>query len=64
MINLEDEIAFAIWSAQTGNASRAWWSERMTDGGRDQYVRAAKMVVRRLMELNALKLGGCNVGTH
>ncbi len=55
MINLEDEIAFTIWSTQTGNASRNWWTERTTEGERDQYVRAAKMVVRRLTELNTLK---------
>lgn len=55
MINLEDEIAFIIWSTQTGNASRSWWHERTTEGERDQYVRAAKMVVRRMTELDVFK---------
>ncbi len=52
MLGLEDEIAFVIWSTQTGNGSRMWWKDRTTEGERDQYVRAARMVVRRLSELN------------
>ena len=52
MMNLEDEIAFTIWSTQTGNGSRTWWSTRTTEAERDQYQRAAVMVVRRLSELN------------
>lgn len=51
MVDLEDEIAFTIWTTQTGNASREWWRDRTTEGERDQYVRAAKMVVRRLSQL-------------
>ncbi len=51
MLNLVDEIAFTIWSTQTGNGSRQWWNERTTEGERDQYVSAAVMVVRRLREL-------------
>lgn len=51
MLDLEDEVAFTIWSTQTGNGSRTWWQERTTEGERDQYERAAKMVVRRLSEL-------------
>ncbi len=51
MLNLEDEIAFTIWSTQTSNGSRDWWSTRTTEAERDQYMRAAVMVVRRLSEL-------------
>lgn len=51
LLNLEDEIAFTIWSTQTGNGSRTWWAERTTEAERDQYQRAAVMVVRRLSEL-------------
>lgn len=51
MLNLEDEMAFTIWSTQTGNGSREWWSTRTTEAERDQYQRAAIMVVRRLREL-------------
>lgn len=54
MLNLEDEIAFMIWSTQTGNASREWWENRTTEAERDQYERAAKMVVRRLTELGII----------
>lgn len=52
MLNLEDEIAFTIWSTQTGNGSREWWQTSTTEGERDQYQRAAVMVVRRLRELD------------
>ena len=56
MLDIEGEIAFAIWSTQTGNASRSWWEERTTEGERDQYVRAARMVIRRLFELGFKEL--------
>jgi hypothetical protein len=51
MVDFQAEIAFAIWSTQTGNASRDWWWERTTEAERDQYMRAAEMVMRRLAEL-------------
>lgn len=54
LLNLEDEIAFTIWSTQTGNGSRTWWNTRTTEAERDQYERAAKMVVQRLGQLGAL----------
>ena len=51
MLDLVDEIAFTIWTTQTGNGSRMWWRDQTSEGERDQYVRAARMVVRRLTEL-------------
>lgn len=48
MLSEENEIAFALWTVETGNASRADWDREQN---KDKFLRMARMAIRRIGEL-------------
>ena len=49
MLDEEDEIAFALWGVDTGNASRRYWER---EPNTDKWLRMARMAIRRMRELH------------
>jgi len=50
MIDEENEIGFAIWTADTGNASRTEWNA-LGSGGQDNWRRMARAAIQRMYVL-------------
>ena len=49
MLDEEDEVAFSLFTADTGNASRVDWN---LFGNRDKYERMARAAINRINQLN------------
>ncbi|QDP67022.1 MAG: hypothetical protein Unbinned3138contig1000_64 [Prokaryotic dsDNA virus sp.] len=50
MLDEIDEVAFALWTADTGNASRADWIEAVSD--HDRYQRMASAAISTIYRLS------------
>jgi len=52
MLDETDEIAFVMWTAETGNSSRFVWDE-MPEDRRDKWLRMARVAIERINTLRA-----------
>ena len=53
MFDLEDRVGFVMWTAETGNASRAEW-ELMGEGKQDKWLRMARVAIREVRRFETL----------
>ncbi len=63
MFNEKDELAFRLFTADTGNASRVEWN---MFGNRDKYERMARVAIDfiRLDEGTRMKIDGVTIVGH